>query len=154
MEIVVVSDSHGRIEVLNEILKAHPNADAYIHCGDLELPDTYFPQFIRVKGNNDYYANVPHEIVTQVNDLKVLITHSHQYTYIQRKQQLAKKAEHLGCKLVCYGHTHVFHDEVIDGIQLVNPGSCWINRDRSDPSYAVVTVEAGKMTVKRINVKI
>lgn len=151
MKIVVVSDSHGRIEILKQILDTHPDADAYIHCGDLELPDTYFPQFIRVKGNNDYYADVPYEIVTHVNDLKVLITHSHQYTYFHRQQQLAKKAERLGCRLVCYGHTHVFNDDVVEGVQFVNPGSCWINRDGTKPSYAVVTFEQEQIKVQRVN---
>lgn len=36
MEIVVVSDSHGRNDILKTIQEKHPNAKLFIHCGDLE----------------------------------------------------------------------------------------------------------------------
>ena len=46
MKIVVVSDSHGRIEVLQEILDKHQDASAFIHCGDIELPTDYFNELL------------------------------------------------------------------------------------------------------------
>ena len=36
MKIVVVSDSHGRNDILNAIREKHPDAGLFIHCGDLE----------------------------------------------------------------------------------------------------------------------
>ena len=36
MKIVVVSDSHGRNDILNLIREKHPEARLFIHCGDLE----------------------------------------------------------------------------------------------------------------------
>lgn len=152
MKIVVVSDSHGRIEVLSQILQDHADARAFIHCGDIELPEEYFPEFIKVRGNNDYYGNYEQERVLHVGDLSILITHSHQYVYYSRQEQLAKKASRLGCQLVCYGHTHVYNDSVIDDVRLLNPGSCWHNRDGRNPSYAIVHYEDGKIEIERIEV--
>ena len=149
MKIVVVSDSHGRIEVLQQILDENRDAACFIHCGDIELPNDYFTEYMKVRGNNDYYGGLEEERVIRVGDLKVLVTHSHQYVYYSRLEQLSKKADRLGCKLVCFGHTHVYHDSVEEGVHLVNPGSCWHNRDGRNPSYAVVHYNDGKIEVER-----
>lgn len=54
MKIVVVSDSHGRNDILKTIQEKHPNAKLFIHCGDLEDDPMNFPGYIIVRGNNDY----------------------------------------------------------------------------------------------------
>ena len=36
MKIIVVSDSHGKQGILEQIVEKHPDADAYLHCGDIE----------------------------------------------------------------------------------------------------------------------
>ena len=53
MKIVVVSDSHGRNDILNAIREKHPDAGLFIHCGDLEADPMFFPGYIVVRGNND-----------------------------------------------------------------------------------------------------
>ena len=153
MKVVVVSDSHGRIEVLQQILDDHRDASAFIHCGDIELPNDYFNEYIKVRGNNDYYGGLEEERVVRVGGLNILVTHSHQYVYYSRLESLAKKADRFGCQLVCFGHTHVYHDSVVDNVHLLNPGSCWHNRDGRMPSYAVVNFENGEISVERLEVK-
>ena len=46
MEIVVVSDSHGRNDILKTIQEKHPNAKLFIHCGDLEDDPMNYPGYI------------------------------------------------------------------------------------------------------------
>lgn len=36
-EIIVCSDNHGKKKVLESILQKYPHADAYIHCGIMNL---------------------------------------------------------------------------------------------------------------------
>ena len=36
MKIIVVSDSHGRDDLLYDLQLQYPQADAFLHCGDLE----------------------------------------------------------------------------------------------------------------------
>lgn len=43
MKIVVVSDSHGRNDILNVIREKHPDAGLFIHCGDLEADPMFYP---------------------------------------------------------------------------------------------------------------
>ena len=151
MKLVVVSDSHGKIEVLSQILDAHPDAHAYLHAGDIELPPDYFPEYITVLGNNDYYSEYAMERVIPVGDIKILITHGHQYLMFSRIEQLRKKASRLGCKIAIFGHIHSFHHTHENGIHIVNPGSCAFPRDGTPPSYAVIEIEDENIIVTRIN---
>ena len=53
MKVVVVSDSHGRDDLLYDLQEQYPNADAFLHCGDVEAPQENFPGYLIVQGNND-----------------------------------------------------------------------------------------------------
>ena len=152
IEIVVVSDNHGKIEVLEEVVKKHPNADCYVHCGDAELPEEYLENFVMVAGNNDYFVNLPDIRVIRIEPLKILIIHGHQFMSLRRKGKLVEKAHSLGCNLVLYGHSHVYEHDERGGVTLVNPGSMRYNRDGTPPSYALIHYEEGEMVVTRMNV--
>ncbi|MBQ2478637.1 MAG: metallophosphoesterase [Erysipelotrichales bacterium] len=147
--LVVMSDSHGYDEAVEQILKENPAADAYIHCGDLSSPDDLFPQLLLVKGNNDYYTKAPYERVLLLGGMRIYLCHSHKLYGYPARHALARRAKELKCPLALYGHTHRFDDSEALGVRLVNPGSCWYNRDMSDPCYAVVDIEDGKIKVTR-----
>ena len=49
MKVVVVSDSHGRDDLLYDLQEQYPNADAFLHCGDVEAPQENFPGLYREK---------------------------------------------------------------------------------------------------------
>jgi len=151
MKIVVVSDSHRKIEVLKQIVNANPDADIFLHCGDIELPPDYFPQFVVVGGNNDYFGEYPDEKVITVGKHKILMTHSHQYLFHTRVEQLVKKAKRLGCSIVCFGHTHVFLYSQVEDVHVLNPGSCSYPRDMKGPCYAVIEIEEDDVIVSRVS---
>ena len=151
MKLVVVSDSHRKIEVLNRIVAANPDADMFLHCGDIELSPDYFSQFIVVGGNNDYFGEYPDSKVISIETHKIFMTHSHQYLFHNRVDQLVEKAKRLGCDIVCFGHTHVFHYSQIEGIHVLNPGSCSYPRDMRGPCYAVIEIEGDSVIISRIS---
>lgn len=145
VKLVVMSDSHGDDEAVEAILRVESHADAYIHCGDLGTPEEKFPLLITVKGNNDWYSSAPYERVLHEGGTAIYITHSHRISYLDRARRIAAAARDHGCSLALYGHTHVYDDQTIGGVRVVNPGSCWQNRDLSEPSYAVVWIDGGRV---------
>ena len=150
MKIVVASDSHGRPDILENIEKWEPDADLYLHCGDLCDEPFYYPNWLFVRGNNDYYADkrvMPNERVLSLEGHKLYMTHSHRCSYSNRKTDLVRLAKENNCDIVLYGHTHVGDDTKKAGIELINPGSCWMNRDGKPASYVVMDLEQGKPPV-------
>lgn len=153
MKFVVVSDNHGLVDLLNSIRIKHQDADAFIHCGDSEMTEYQLSGWASVEGNNDYYADLPLSRILNINGFKVFVTHSHKFSYFNRNERMVEKALKEGCQLICFGHTHVFFDEVVDGVRLLNPGSLRYNRDGSKPCYAVVSVDDdnySKISIERI----
>lgn len=151
MQIVVVSDTHGRDEVFQELRLRHPQASAFLHCGDSETDPFNLDGFVSVQGNNDYYANYPLERVLELEGVRVYMTHSQYLRHHNRIESLVAKAKENDCTLVLYGHTHVFDVQEIDGITLVNPGSLNHQRDMSVLSYGLITINKGKIKVERID---
>ena len=141
MEIVVVSDSHGQSYSLTDLEKEYPQADLYLHCGDLEDDCRLFPKWIFVKGNNDYFASeedMPKERVIPVDGHRIFMCHSHLFPYFNRDKAMVAHAKELGCDIVLYGHTHISDLRKVDGVVVCNPGSCWYPRDGKKPSYALI----------------
>ncbi|MDR1794619.1 MAG: YfcE family phosphodiesterase [Erysipelotrichaceae bacterium] len=154
MKIIVVSDNHGRSKPLSTIISAHPDADAYIHCGDSEMSLSELTPFVTVQGNNDYYNEAPKIAKINLGEIVILVTHGHRLPYGNRKEALVDLGIAEGCNLVCWGHTHVFDVYKSRGITVVNPGSLYYNRDGTSPSYAVIHYEDGALNVERIDMKL
>lgn len=149
MEFIVLSDNHGKTSEMAAILEKYPNSKAFIHCGDNELSLKEMAPFHAVTGNNDYDVKYPDELVVDLGELSVYITHGHLLRYGHRVQDLVARAKSRGCAIACTGHTHVYMDETVDGVRVINPGSLYYNRDGSKPCYAHVFVEEGVITVTR-----
>lgn len=152
MKLVVTSDVHGHLTSLLEIASHYHDADAFLDCGDSELPPERIKPFVSVEGNNDYYYDYPTQRVVEFDGIKILVIHSHQVMMFNRDRELAKKARALGAKAVFFGHFHVFVDHEVDGVRLISPGSVSHNRDQTPRSFAVVTIQEGIFSVKRVNV--
>ncbi|QJB55548.1 metallophosphoesterase family protein [Pseudodesulfovibrio sp. zrk46] len=146
MKIAVISDTHMGTppswleHVYNKWLGP---ADYLVHCGDITTPDTwsYFMQhdnFLCVRGNCDWDPQLVDMLepmlTAQVGPLTLGATHG----WGPRSQVPVKVAQAFGPEydLVCYGHTHARDWSVIEGVQLINPGSLGESR-----SLAIVTVE-------------
>lgn len=140
MKIVVVSDSHGKDERLDEILQLEQDADCFIHCGDIESPEDAYPMYRTVKGNNDYFYEYPDQLILPFANHRILVMHGNQFPYTRRMERMAMYAQEQSCDIFCYGHTHVAAIEQTEGVLLLNPGSLWRSRDGRGPSYAILTI--------------
>ena len=80
--IIVMSDSHGDREIINDIkTKYQGEVDAIFHNGDSELPssDTIWEGIKVVRGNCDYDNGYPERLITYLGDVVVAQTHGHLY---------------------------------------------------------------------------
>lgn len=151
MKIVAMSDSHGLREPLEYIQKAHPDADLFIHCGDLCLPKDFAKGFLIVAGNCDDPTKLPLAEVAHLEGHSILILHGHvafSGTNVNLAG-LARIARRNGCDVVFFGHSHIYCDEEYEGVRLLNPGSILANRDMTPPSYMVVDLQKNKITATR-----
>ena len=150
IRICLCSDNHGQIDCLQKIKQDNPSCDYYFHLGDSQLSEDYLRPFITVQGNNDWGMNFPRKRIIEISNHKILLIHGSGYTY--SLSALSKKAIDEKCDVIMFGHTHEFLDDEYLGIRLINPGSCWNNRDYSRPCYAIVNIDDfGKIDVERIN---
>jgi len=141
-KIVVMSDNHGLDEMLNVVKNLEPHADYYIHCGDSEASHKeLLSGYICVKGNNDWYLDLPQEAILQVEDVPVLIVHGHRFGYFNRELAMKDALIRHECRLLLCGHTHM-PMYIQDGpYTFINPGSTTLPRGGSQKCYAVVTVQ-------------
>jgi len=147
-KIVVMSDNHGDISSLNKIKEIENNADYYIHCGDSEANIEELHSFYAVKGNNDWFnPDLRDEMVLNVEGINIYICHGHKVGYLNRLQNLATIANHYHCQLTLFGHSHIPCDEMVDGVRIINPGSTSLPRGGSKPSYAVIEINNGQISV-------
>ena len=149
MRFIICGDNHGKIEPLVKLKENYPEAKAFLHCGDICLRPEEVEGFTVVNGNSDIYDDFPENLVITIGDFKIFMTHGDKLKFGNRIESLAKKAKELDCQIACFGHTHVYQVEKMDGVLCINPGSLFYNRDGSAPSYAVVDVIDGEITVRR-----
>lgn len=138
MRIVAFSDSHGDASALRrgiEKLSQEKPPDVFLHLGDgtqeflqLEiLMRNINPaaQVLAVRGNNDYGVHpVETEKEIALCGLKTLLVHGHHHHVKISLQYLSFIAREKGCGLAFYGHTHRAKAEWVNGVWLLNPGSC------------------------------
>lgn len=141
MKLIVMSDSHGFHDKIDQVIHAHPDADAYLHCGDIDADEDLYPNLITVQGNNDLFYDYPKQRILTLMGQRILMMHGHQFPYGNRLRHMANYAREQDCRIFFYGHTHVATHDVIDGVHLINPGSLWRSRDQRAPSYAIVTLQ-------------
>ncbi len=131
MKLLVVSDSHHEQDCLLRLKEKYENkVDAMIHCGDSELEkdDPAIQGFQTVRGNCDFGADFPNDLVTQVGDYRIFVTHGHLYNIKMTLMNLRYRARELDADFVFFGHSHELGAELIDQTLILNPGSISLPR--------------------------
>lgn len=151
MKIVLMSDSHGNSNAIKDVILANRDADYFYHLGDVCDDPEKFGNVTFIKGNNDFWYDLPDNIIAHFGSFSVYMTHSHRlYGYgVSRKHALAKLAKDNGCNMIWYGHTHVYDDTSSSGVRILNPGSLYYNRDYSDPCYMVIEINENNVKITR-----
>ena len=140
MKILLVSDSHGDYQSLDQLAKSFPTMDLFLHAGDSEQDEWSIKPFISVRGNCDHYYDFPNYLV---------IPSPYGNIYVQHTPFVSKSvlAEH-NAKIVIHGHTHTRRNEMKNGILYINPGAISYARDKYDGSYAILEIEKDHVEVK------
>ncbi|WP_335755360.1 metallophosphoesterase [Thermococcus profundus] len=158
---VLLSDTHvgDKARVLPPLLLERISAekpDLILHAGDVTDPAVLeelekMAPTLAVRGNVDKLT-LPEEKVVEVEGIRVLLLHGHQF-FTLNAHFLALKALEAGADVLVFGHTHRFYSDIVSlhgrRVWLVNPGSPTFPR-YDDPSFAVLGVSGEGIDVKRI----
>lgn len=136
MRIAIMSDSHDNIWKLERALKAMSDADVLIHCGDLCSPFVIKQVGEAAKGrpvhvvwgNNDGDVRLICKLAggfsgiqlhgsfadLELGGTRIAVNH-----YPEIARPIAASGSY---DLVCYGHDHKAHEELVGNSLLLNPG--------------------------------
>lgn len=141
-KILIISDSHGLTNELNELKRRYPNL-SILHCGDSELylDDPALKHMQVVKGNCDFDGRMAYEKTIEINNINLFMTHGHLYQVGSNLTTLSYRASEENAQIICYGHTHMARADKINGQLFINPGSIHSPRDRKEKTYAILAFE-------------
>lgn len=128
MRVLIVSDTHGAHSNLNRALKEAGAVDMFIHLGDVEGGEDYINGLVAcekhiVRGNNDFFSELPREEEFCIGPKKVFITHGHNYYVSLDPQQVKEEGRARNADIVMFGHTHRPYLDQDRDITVLNPGS-------------------------------
>lgn len=144
---LLVSDTHGRNDLLERIFRKEGPFYGLFFCGDGEGLERELwsipgcpPEIHMVKGNNDWGAELLTECVMTIGKNRIYMTHGHLYHVRMGIESLSYRASEKNCDMCFFGHTHVPCMENVGGVLMVNPGSLTYPRQAGrKPSYVIVT---------------
>ena len=143
MNILVIGDTHGKLNKVRDILPKLKNIDLIAHTGDHYSDaeklskETGIPA-VATKGNCDGSFSSSDFQIIETEYGRLLLTHGHTEKAGYQLNSLMYKAMENDCKAVLFGHTHRALIDEAEGIRFINPGSLTQPRDGSDGSYAIV----------------
>ena len=157
MPVGVISDTHGRLP--SAILRAFEGVEAIIHCGDVGSDEVLnelelIAPVKAVSGNVDGSPTkrMPLSRIEEFDGRIIAVTHGH---LIQRPGSglcagLVEAFRARRPAVICYGHTHRYAEEWIEGILVLNPGAVHRPRDGHFPSAAILTLKDNSILAARI----
>lgn len=156
MRIVVISDSHGREDLIKRVIEEQPNAELFIFLGDGTRD---FHSAMRgvpkedwcVCGNCDFNSDDDYNMISYVKDVKFYCTHGHQWNVKYDPEQLISEAKRKEIKVLLYGHTHEPYYEYRDGMHIFNPGSLGSPRGSIYPSYGVIDINGKNIVCSHLH---
>ncbi len=98
MKVLIVSDTHGQDENLEETVLREAPFDYLIHCGDVEGREIFIEALAEcpctiVAGNNDFFTDLPYEEEVTLEGHKILVTHGHHYFVSRDYDKLVENAQ-------------------------------------------------------------
>ena len=128
MRVLIVSDTHGRHKALDRALEEAGEIDVFIHLGDVEGGEDYINALVdcekhMVRGNNDFFSDLPREEEFCLDKYKIFITHGHAYYVSLDSEYITEEGRARKADIVMFGHTHKPFFEQKKDITVLNPGS-------------------------------
>ena len=142
MKILVIGDTHGKLNMVRDIMEKVTDPDMIIHTGDYysdaqRLEEMYGIPVVGVSGNCDAGSG-PANAVVETEYGKLYVTHGAREGVSYKLDSLRYKALEEGCCCAVFGHTHCAMVDETDDMRFVNPGSLPQPRDGSGGSYAII----------------
>ncbi len=116
MDILVLSDSHGRADRIEEVLSRQikkPDATIFLGDGlrDINKVDLGDIPIYKVSGNCDqglFYAfnDAPDEQCLLLGNKRIFFTHGHRYGVKSTLVPLMNEGARRACDIILFGHTH------------------------------------------------
>ena len=141
MKLLVIGDTHGKLNKLRDIWPKLTDIDLIAHTGDhfsdaIKAEEELGVPVIAVGGNCD--GSGPDIEIIDTEYGNILLTHGHREGVKYDLNGLYYRALENDCKAVFFGHTHCSLITENNGIYFVNPGSLTLPRDNKSGSYAIV----------------
>ena len=146
MKILVVSDSHGKVDNMRRCVEM-VNPRHVLHLGDCirdaeellrlfpDLPMTMVP------GNCDWGRTEQGEVLLELGGKRILMMHGHTRSVKHTTMNARYAAMELSADILLFGHTHYSMVDYDGTLYMMNPGSIG---DYHAPTYGVITVENGR----------
>ncbi len=129
MRILVLSDSHGRPDLVKKAILSEPEAGMIFFLGDGVRDVEYNVnaigdrECICVKGNNDPGSDLPLTRTVLAGGKRFFLCHGHSFYVKQSPDDMKLYAKEHGIDVFLYGHTHHAYTHYEDGIHYFNPGA-------------------------------
>lgn len=142
MRTIVISDIHGRTDLLRRILMREQKAEAVFFLGDgendINRVKHEFPEkcFFMVRGNCDWGSNLDLTGTVTLEWAKFFYSHGHMHFVKHGDSDFVAAAFAANANVALYGHTHTPVNRYEDGLYILNPGSL----SNYEPSYGVVEI--------------
>jgi len=149
LRIGIVSDTHGFLRP--EVLDAFAGASHILHAGDIGRVEVLrdlerIAPVTAVAGNNDGFRCGKAGITARVELGGVRFFLTHILDRPQRpRPEVVRELLRQPADVVVFGHSHLPHDELIDGVRYLNPASAGPRRFSLPVSVAVLEVGRGKV---------
>lgn len=140
MRIGVIADTHGLVRP--EVVRAFAGVDHIVHAGDVGGEDVLaalrdLAPVTFVGGNNDEGSEGLDVVRIRLGDVRILLTHILPKPRKPASRVLASLRNE-PADFVIFGHSHLPHDEVIDGVRFFNPASAGPRRFDYPVSVGVI----------------
>ena len=147
--LLIVSDTHGNISKLDDLIRKYDKQYEYIfHLGDrsydIQSLQETSGNIILIKGNIESSSGRSndtgvYETLLEIDGVRGFATHGHRYSVKSTLIFLKKQAKKVNANLVFFGHTHEKYLEIDDDIMYFNPGAL------SDNDYGYITLDQGEI---------
>ena len=148
MKIAVISDTHGLLRP--EVIRVVQDCGVVLHAGDIlresDLDElALYARVYAVRGNCDFAPWA----AERLRDVLRFELGGVRFLMVHDRRNAPRDLE--GVQAVICGHTHHYEETRADGRLWLNPGTCGMPRFGNEVTLAVLTVENGKLTPRRVD---
>jgi len=148
----VISDTHGVVHPA--VAGAFANVDVIVHAGDIGGAHVLaalraIAPVLSVDGNNDEGATGEDIVRATIGTLRILLTHILPRPSRPDQRVLASLRKE-PADLVVFGHSHLPHDEIVNGVRYFNPASSGPRRFDYPTSVGLLELRGGEWSARHI----